>query len=124
MKKLIFLFVILLIPAVIFAQGGDDGGGLGAIWAVLTAVFGILTSLFGVAFKKLKNKFGQILKLLKESTDVGILTTQTGTKIKVALEDGKLTQEEILGIAKDFEKYPKELADVKVAFKKLMGREL
>lgn len=124
MKKLIFLLVILLIPAVIFAQGGDDGGGLSAIWAVLTAVFGILTSIFGVAFKKLQKKFGQILKLFKESVDVGILTTQTGEKIKVALEDGKLTQAEVLNIAKDFEKYPKELAEVKAAFKVLTGREI
>ena len=124
MKKLIFLFVILLIPAIIFAQGGDDGGGLGAIWGVLTAVFGVLASLFGVAFKKLKNKFGQILNLLKESTDVGILTTQTGEKIKLAIEDGKLTQAEILGIAENFKKYPKELAEVKAAFKELTGKRL
>jgi len=124
MKKFIFLFVILLVPALLLAQGNGDEGGLGAIWGVLTAVFGVLTSVFGVAFKKFRKKLGQVLKLLREAVDVGTLATQTGEKINAALEDGKLTQEEIMDIASDFKKYPKELSEVKAAFKDLMGKEL
>ena len=89
MKKLIFLFVILLIPAVIFAQGGEPDSG--AFWTILSVIFAAITTLFAGLWKKVKGKLLAFANLAKEGLDVV-------NAVVDALDDDNLTKEEVLKI--------------------------
>lgn len=89
MKKLIFLFVILLIPTIIFAQGGETDSG--TFWTILSVIFAALTTLFAGFWKKVKGKLLAFAKLAKEGVDVV-------DSVVAALDDDKLTKEEVLKI--------------------------
>lgn len=89
MKKLIFLLVILLIPAVIFAQGGETDSG--TFWTILSVIFAALTTLFAGFWKKVKGKLLAFATLAKEGVDVV-------NAVVAALDDDTLTKEEVLKI--------------------------
>ena len=106
MKKFIFLFVILLIPAVIFAQGGDGGG---SFWTVLSVIFAAVTTLFAGLWNKVKGKLAAFAKLAKEGLDVV-------NSVVDALEDNDLSKEEV-------SKVKKEALEFIVAWKAMLGKE-
>jgi len=97
MKKFIFLFIVLLVPAIIFAQGGDGDAG-GGLWTVISAVFAVVTTVFGVAWKKVKSKLGKVAKLGKEGMDV------VNSAI-AALEDDNVTKDEVVKIKKEGQEF-------------------
>jgi hypothetical protein len=127
MKKYLFLLLILLVPTVLLAQGDGDAGSTSSVWTVILGAVSVITTgasaLFGRAWSKIRGKFSKAIVLLTEAMELGTLATSTGEKIKKALEDGVLKPEEVLAIAEDFDKYPKELADVKKAWKDLVEKE-
>lgn len=92
MKKFIFLFIILMIPFMLFAQGGDVEGG--AFWTILSGVFAVLTTLFAGLWTKVKGKLSAFAKLVKEGLDVVNSAVD-------ALEDDKLSKEEVTKVKKE-----------------------
>ncbi len=92
MKKFIFLFVILLVPAILLAQGGDAGGG--SFWTILSVIFAGVTTLFAGLWNKVKGKLAAFAKLAKEGLDVV-------NSVVDALEDDNLTKEEVAGVKKE-----------------------
>jgi len=80
------------------------------VGTIITIVFAAFTAIFGGFWLKSKIKIGKIFTLVKEVFEV----VQAAT---VALDDDKITKEEI-------DKIRKEAGDVKVAFKDLFGKEV
>jgi len=107
MKKFVFLFAILLVPAVIFAQGGEAGGG--TFWTVLSVIFAAVTTLFAGLWNKVKGKLAAFAKLAKEGLDVV-------NSVVDALEDDTLSKEEVL-------KVKKEALEFIGAWKAMIGKE-
>ena len=92
MKKFIFLFVILLVPVALFAQGGDAEGG--TFWTILSVIFAGVTTLFAGLWGKVKGKLAAFAKLAKEGLDIV-------NAVVDALEDDNLTKEEVIKIKKE-----------------------
>ena len=107
MKKFMFLFVILLIPAILLAQGGDAGGG--SFWTILSVIFAAVTTLFASLWNKVKGKLASFAKLAKEGIDVV-------NEVVDALEDDNLTKEEVTEIKK-------EALEFIGAWKAMIGKE-
>jgi len=107
MKKFIFLFVILLVPAVIFAQTGDANGG--SFWTIVSVVFAAVTTLFASLWNKVKGKLAAFAKLAKEGLDVV-------NSVVDALEDDNLSKEEVAEIKK-------EALEFIGAWKAMIGKE-
>lgn len=80
------------------------------VWTIVSAVLGLVALIAGGFWLKAKGKIGQISALIREAYEVV-------QKLHLALEDNKVTKEEVDGLKK-------ELADVKLAFLKLVGKEL
>ena len=79
------------------------------VWTIVSAVLAVIAGLFTAFWSKAKGKIVAAYKLLKECLDVVDAAT-------VALEDDKITKEEV-------EKIKKEAEEVKVAWKALLGKE-
>ena len=76
---------------------------------IITIVFGLLTTFVGGFWLKVKGKFSEVVKLGSELLEfMQILQT--------ALDDDKLTKEEIARLKK-------EGGDISIAWKKLISRE-
>ncbi len=78
------------------------------VGTVISLVLGVVTVVFGGFWLKAKGKLGQIKNLVKEASDV--ITVSVG-----ALDDDKLSAEEIAAIKK-------EAQEVVAAFKALIGK--
>ncbi len=78
------------------------------VGTIISLVLGVVTVVFGGFWLKAKGKLGQIKNLVKEASDV--ITVSVG-----ALDDDKLSAEEIAAIKK-------EAQEVVAAFKALIGR--
>ena len=78
------------------------------VGTIISLVLGVITVVFGGFWLKAKGKLGQIKNLVKEATDV--ITVSVG-----ALDDDKLSAEEIASIKK-------EAQEVVAAFKILLGK--
>ncbi len=107
MKKFIVLFIIFLVPAILFAQGGDGTGG--GIWTIISIVFAAVTTLFAGLWNKVKGKLAAFAKLAKEGLDVV-------NSVIDALEDDTLTKEEVV-------KVKKEAIEFIGAWKAMIGKE-
>jgi len=77
---------------------------------IIAVIFAAFTTIFGGFWLKSKKKIGKVFLLIKEAYEVAQAATD-------ALEDDKITKEEI-------ERIKKEAADVKVAFKALFEKEV
>ncbi len=80
------------------------------IWTIVSAGLGLIAAVAGGFWAKGKSKIAKIGKLAKETTDVI-------TKLGAALEDNKITKEEVAQLKV-------ELAEVKVAWKALFTKEI
>jgi hypothetical protein len=78
------------------------------VGTIISLVLGVLTVVFSGFWLKAKGKLGQIRDLVKEGVDV--ITTAVA-----ALDDDKLTAEEIASIKK-------EALEAVAAFKRLVGK--
>jgi divalent metal cation (Fe/Co/Zn/Cd) transporter len=77
-------------------------------WTILTIVIGVVATLFGTFWKKAQGKLLGVYLLAKEAVDVAKAATD-------ALEDNKITEEEIA-------KIKKEAQEVKDAWHNLLGK--
>lgn len=83
---------------------------LDVILGIVSAVLFVLSSFLGTFWKKGKDKLAKIANLVKQ-------TSELIDKASLALEDDKITSEEV-------EVLKKELADVKAAWKALFEKEV
>ena len=79
------------------------------VWTIVSAVLGVVALVAGGLWKKGKGKLLQVYNLVQEILDV----VESAT---LALEDDKITKEEVAGIKK-------EASEVKTAWQKLLGKE-
>ena len=79
------------------------------IWAIITVILGVAGTIFSGVFVKVKGKLSKIVKLGTEAIEVA-------KALEAALEDNKITKEEVEGLKK-------ELSDVKEAWKDLVKKE-
>ena len=77
-------------------------------WTIATIVLGVVSTLFGVFWNKVKGKLLAAFMLAKEALDVGKAAID-------ALEDNKITEEEVTRIKK-------EAQEVKQAWHNLLGK--
>ena len=93
---------------------------LGIVAALMTGV----AAVFGRAWKKIVGKLGKGLVLIIEASDVAAKIRAAAAKLKEGLaDDGKLDREEMKAVIDAMEGFDKELDDVKVAWKALVGKE-
>ena len=92
MKKWMFLLVILLVPTVLLAQGGD--GEVSGIWTVVSVIFAAVTTLFAGLWNKVKRKLVAFGNLAKEGLDVV-------NSVVNALEDDNLSKDEVVAVKKE-----------------------
>lgn len=79
-----------------------------SIWQIISAVIGVIAMFFGTKWGIGKGKLSQIVTVGSEAMDVA-------NALDAALEDNKITKEEIANLKI-------QLAEVKVAWQKLTGK--
>ena len=77
-------------------------------WTIVSIIIGVIATIFGVFWGKVKNKLLGAFMLAKEALDVGKAAID-------ALEDNKITPEEVANIKK-------EAQEVKEAWHNLLGK--
>jgi len=80
------------------------------VWTIVSAALGLVAVVAGGFWLKAKGKIAHVADLVKQAWEVV-------AKLSSVLEDDKVSKEEVDALKK-------ELNDVKVAFKVLLGREL
>ena len=93
---------------------------LGIVSAVLAGVAG----LFATHWSKVKAKLGLVVVLVKEAYEVIGKVKDIIVKVDAMLADDKITPEEVQEFKAELALLKEELLDVKIAFLKLIGKEV
>ena len=92
------------------------------ILGILSAILAGVSAVFAKAWTKIKGKLGKALALLVEATDVVNQGKVISEKAVAALEDDKITAEEIAELKGEIEKLKTELSEVKEAWTELVEK--
>ena len=93
------------------------------ILGILSALLGGVSVVFGRAWLKVKGKLGKAVLLLIEVNEVFNQGKVVSEKSVKALEDDKVTPEEVAEIKEEIGQFKKEVEDVKLAWKDLMAKQ-
>ena len=121
MKKFILLFVIVICFTI--SISAQDGSGVD-IGGILTTVFGILMTLFGGVAAWFKRKSNKLANFGLQAMELTVKANDLLQHHKKAIEDDKLTREELLGYKDKAIGVAKEAGDVTQAFKALFKKDL